>query len=115
MFEEVNILIVDAVSWRVIQNAEGANAGSTRSRYGYSGIETRIRSVPHVWAITESLIFKKIVDYVDLTSVFFVLIGATIPLWNVDSMLAYRETSIERDQFHVWVRFSLGMSLLTEE
>jgi hypothetical protein len=74
MFQEVDIIVTDAVSRLIVENTVSSNAGSARSLDGHSCVEARMGSIRHIRPVAKPLVFQEVVDDMDFTSVLVVLV-----------------------------------------
>lgn len=95
MLQKVDFLVTDTITRLIIEDAVSSNTGPTWCLDGYSSVEACVRGIFHVWPVAESLIFQKVVDDMDFTSVFVVLIGPFICFGDVDGMLANGKASVQ--------------------
>lgn len=87
VLQEVDFLVINTVPWFVVKNTVSSDAGPAWRFDRNSSIEACMGSLFHVWPITESLVFKEIVDDMDFAGILVVAVGSFVSFRNIDGVL----------------------------
>jgi len=93
VFQEVDIIVANAIPRFVVKDAVGTDTGSARRNDRYASVEACMGSLFYVWAVTEPLVFKEIVDDMNFAGVFMVAIGSFVAFRDIDGVLTDRKAS----------------------
>ena len=86
MLQKVDIVVTDSVPRFVVEDAVCSDTSSTGRFDWNTSIKSCMGRLFHIRPITEPLIFKKIVDDMNLAGILVVAIRPFVSFWDIDGV-----------------------------